>query len=212
MSSCQWRVHQMAVLIRDAPRSPHGKGHHACSQCTWLAGSKLALTKSKNLKASSREANIWCEISSPPCTEIPNVKLRLNRLTADAGAALAGAVVGASEGATFFVALLLYGDHTLTIREGGGEGTKETTASPRVDGAHASPRGDADGSAPAAAAGRAHASPRGDADGTAPAAKAGGTAGIASTSSIKSWTIAVEVESISSISSLIQSLMCSQEG
>jgi hypothetical protein len=120
------------------------------------------------------------------------MKLRLNKLTAGAGAALAGAVVGSSEGATFFVALLLYGDHTLTIREGGGEGTKETTASPRVDGAHASPRGDADG--------------------TAPAAKAGGPAGIASTSAIKSWTIAVEVESISSISSLIQSLMGSQEG
>ena len=118
------------------------------------------------------------------------MKLRLNKLTAGAGAALAGAVVGSSEGATFFVALLLYGDHTLTIREGGGEGTKETTASPRVDGAHASPRGDADGTAPAAAA--------------APA-------GIASTSAIKSWTIAVEVESLSSISSLIQSLMCSHK-
>ena len=119
------------------------------------------------------------------------MKLRLNKLTVGAGAALAGAVVGSSEGATLFVALLLYGDHTLTIREGGGEGTKETTASPRVDGAHAS-------------------RPRGDADGTAPAAAAG-PAGMAS-SAMKSWTIAVEVESISSISSLIQSLMCSQEG
>ena len=122
------------------------------------------------------------------------MKLRLNKLTVGAGAALAGAVVGSSEGATLFVALLLYGDHTLTIREGGGEGTKETTASPRVDGAHASPRGDADGTAPAAAA---------------------GLAGIASTSAIKSWTIAVEVESISSIRSSIESLMrkeCSQEG
>ena len=118
------------------------------------------------------------------------MKLRLNKLTAGAGAALAGAVAGA----TLLVALLLYGDHTLTIREGGGEGTKETTASPRVDGAHASPRGDADGTAPAAAA--------------APA-------GVASTSAIKSWTIAVEVESISSIRSSIESLMrkeCSQEG
>ena len=136
------------------------------------------------------------------------MKLRLNKLTVGAGAALAGAVVGSSEGATLFVALLLYGDHTLTIREGGGEGTKETTASPRVDGAHASPRGDADGftdgSAPAAAAGRAHASPRGDADGTAPAA----AAGRARASPRGDAASAAEVESISSISSL----MCSPEG
>ena len=127
---------------------------------------------SKNLKASSREANIWSEISSsPPCAEVPNMKLRLNMLTAGAGSALAFAAVGASEGATLLVALLLF-----DVREAG-KGTKETAASPRGDGAHASPRGDAAGTAPAAAA---------------------GPAGIASTSAIES-SIAVKVESISSI-------------